>query len=77
MVGIPTALGSLGGILYLHKHGMLTRITRRLACVGRMALTTYLLQSVIAGSIFYGWGRGLFGSVEMPVLVWILVRSWR
>ena len=34
-----------------------------LADVGKMALTTYLLQSVILGFIFYGYGLGLFGKL--------------
>ena len=34
------------------------------AAVGRMALTNYLLQSLICTTIFYGHGLGLFGQVE-------------
>lgn len=34
-----------------------------LAAVGRMALTNYLLQSVLCGLIFYSYGLGLFGAV--------------
>ena len=32
-----------------------------LAPVGRMALTSYLVQSLVLGALFYGWGLGLFG----------------
>lgn len=32
-----------------------------LAAAGRMALTNYLLQSLILGCVFYGYGFGLFG----------------
>jgi uncharacterized protein len=32
-----------------------------LAPVGRMALTNYIMQSVIAVTLFYGFGFGLFG----------------
>ncbi len=35
-----------------------------LASVGRMALTNYLLQSLICSTIFYGYGLGLFGQVD-------------
>lgn len=31
--------------------------------VGRIALTNYLLQSIIATTVFYGYGLGLFGRV--------------
>ncbi len=34
-----------------------------LAPVGQMALTNYLLQSIIATTIFYGYGLALFGKV--------------
>lgn len=34
-----------------------------LAPVGRMALTNYLLQSIICTLIFYGYGLGLFGQI--------------
>ena len=36
---------------------------RPLAAVGRMALTNYLLQSLSATTLFYGYGFGLFGQV--------------
>ncbi len=35
-----------------------------LAAPGRMALSTYLLQSIICTTIFYGYGFGLFGQVD-------------
>lgn len=34
-----------------------------LAAAGRMALTNYLLQSVIATSVLYGYGLGLYGTM--------------
>lgn len=39
-------------------------LTVRLAAVGRLSLTNYLMTSVIFGAIFAGWGLGLFGSVS-------------
>ncbi|AOL22304.1 uncharacterized protein Ga0102493_111275 [Erythrobacter litoralis] len=38
--------------------------TRRLATVGRLSLTNYLMTSVILASIFASWGFGLFGTVS-------------
>jgi len=40
-----------------------TRCLAPLAAVGRMALTNYLLQSLICTSIFYGHGLGQFGRI--------------
>jgi uncharacterized protein len=37
---------------------------RMLASVGRLALTNYLMQSLICTTIFYGHGLGLFEQVE-------------
>lgn len=34
-----------------------------LAALGQMALTNYLLQSVVLGCVFYGYGFGLFGRI--------------
>jgi uncharacterized protein len=34
-----------------------------LSALGRMALTNYVLQSIVLGCIFYGYGFGLFGRI--------------
>ncbi|MEL6877485.1 MAG: DUF418 domain-containing protein [Pseudomonadota bacterium] len=38
--------------------------TERLAAVGRLSLTNYLMTSVILAAIFASWGLGLFGYVS-------------
>src|SRR5262249_24449738 len=52
------ALGWTGLVMLLCQRGW---SLRPVAAVGRMALTNYLLQSVICTTIFYGHGLGLFG----------------
>jgi uncharacterized protein len=49
---------------------------RSLAAVGRMALTNYLLQSVICTTLFYGHGFGLFGRVDRAGQLAIVVGIW-
>lgn len=44
--------------------------------VGRMALTNYLAQSVVAGLIFYGYGLGLHGSLSRSQLWPLIVALW-
>jgi uncharacterized protein len=41
-----------------------TALTRRLAAVGRLSLTNYLMTSVVLAAIFASWGLGLFGEVS-------------
>ena len=49
---------------------------RSVAAVGRMALTNYLLQTVICTTIFYGHGFGLFGRVDRASQLAIVVAIW-
>lgn len=49
---------------------------RSLEAVGRMALSNYLLQSVICTTIFYGHGFGLFGRVDRAVQLAIVIAIW-
>jgi uncharacterized protein len=49
---------------------------RSVAAVGRMALTNYLLQTVICTTIFYGHGFGLFGRVDRACQLAIVVAIW-
>jgi len=53
-----------GAVLLLYERGRGRRLLAPFAAVGRMALTNYLLQSVISVFIFYGFGLGLFGKVR-------------
>lgn len=46
--------------------GLLSKALHPLACTGRMALTNYLTQTVVATTIFYYYGFGLFGSLSGP-----------
>ena len=46
------------------KLGVLGGVSRRLATVGQMALTNYVMQTFVCTTIFYGHGFGLYGKVE-------------
>jgi len=46
------------------------------AKLGRMALTLYIMQSVICGFIFYGYGLNLFAKVSRSELVLITIAIW-
>jgi uncharacterized protein len=61
MIGGPLlSLGYLGGIALVVDRGSAPGLTRALANAGRMALTNYLTQTVLATTIFYYYGLALF-----------------
>ena len=60
---ILVALGHIGLVMWLTKSGTASRLLDRFAAVGRMALTNYLMHSLILTTIFYGYGLGLYGTV--------------
>ena len=61
---IGVALFYVGCIMLISKLTIWHALQTRLAAVGRMAFTNYILQSVIATGLFYGYGFGLFRAVE-------------
>ena len=60
---ILVAFGHIGLVMRLVQSGALGALMRRFAAVGRMALTNYLLHSLILTTVFYGYGLGLYGTV--------------
>jgi uncharacterized protein len=67
----PLALAYAAGIALLWQRDWWQRRLTTVAPAGRMALTHYLLQTVIAIALFYGIGFGWTGKVG-PVLVVVL-----
>ena len=72
---LPVALGHVGLIGLLCRWGRTPWLTGPLAATGRLALTHYISQTVIAIYLFYGFGLGLFGSLErwQLALIWLAV----
>lgn len=59
---LPLALGYFAVIVLLAT-GPLRQPLGVLAPAGRMALTNYLLQSIVGTFVFYGYGLGLWGEI--------------
>jgi uncharacterized protein len=60
---VIVAFGHIGLVMLVVKTGALQRLMARFAAVGRMAVTNYLMHSVILTTVFYGYGFGLYGSI--------------
>ncbi len=73
---LPMALGYIGLFMWWYNGSGKGFLSKWLAPVGRMALTNYLMQSIIATFIFYGHGLGLFGTVGRANQWWIILGIW-
>ena len=49
------------------------KILSPISKVGRMSMTTYLMQSIIATTIFYAYGFGLYGTIDISTGTWMAV----
>lgn len=53
-----------------------TRLGERLRAAGRMALSNYLLTSLVMAFCFFGWGLGLVGRVGAAQQWWFVLLGW-
>jgi len=70
------AVGYIGIIMLICKHGLIPWFRSALAAVGRLALTNYLAQSIICNFIFMGFGLGLFGELQRYEAYLVVLGVW-
>lgn len=73
---LTIGLGHLSLLLFFLKLGWFRPLTYLLACVGQMALTNYLLTSILATLLFNGYGLGKFGALERHQLLYVVFTIW-
>ncbi len=69
-------MGHVGMLMLIVQSGALGWLTRRLAAVGRMALSNYLTHSIVCTTLFYGYGFNLFGTINRTGLAAIVLAIW-
>ena len=70
------AMGHVGLIMVFCKLPVLKWLHNSLAAVGKMALTNYVMHSVICMFIFTGVGLGLFGTMQRYQLLFVVFGIW-
>jgi uncharacterized protein len=73
---LSVALAHMALLMTLCKAGALRWLTSRLAAVGQMALSNYILQSVICTLVFTGCGLGLYGRLGRYQLYYVVAVCW-
>jgi uncharacterized protein len=61
---LPLALAYAAGLLAWERSERAVAFTSPIAAAGRMALTNYLVQSLVFALVFYGYGFQLFGRLD-------------
>lgn len=80
--GLSQSLMYIGLLLLWDGSEFWPALRERLRAVGRMALTNYLMQSVLLTFLFYSYGLGWYGqfglALALPLvpLVWALELAW-
>lgn len=73
---LPFVLGYLSLITLIFRSRVFRYLGKAMAAVGRMALSNYLLQSIIAALIFYGFGLAQFNQLSRLDLVGLICLIW-
>ncbi len=82
LVAPMVSIGYAALIIAIVKSGAFPSAVSRLAACGRMALTNYIMASLLGNLIFTGIGLNLFGQLSRPevlgvvLLIWALQLAW-
>lgn len=72
LTGPAVSIGYIGLAVWLARCGALGWLARAIASAGRMALTNYLMQSVLVAFIAQHWGLGMYGEITRVPMVGIV-----
>jgi len=73
---IGMAIGHIGIVMIFCKSNFLPFLKKAFAAVGKMALTNYIMHSVICGFIFLGVGFSMFGKLQRHELYYVVIAIW-
>lgn len=73
---VGVAIGHIGLIMLFCKLPLLKWLKLGLSAVGKMALTNYIMHSVICMFVFTGVGFGMFGKLHRHELLYVVFSIW-
>ena len=73
---ILIVLAHVSLVTLLYKSGVFQGLFRRLEAVGQMALTNYILQSIICTLCFFGYGLNFYGELQYYQLFYVVLTIW-
>jgi uncharacterized protein len=73
---ILLVMAHVSAIVLLYKSRHVQPLFRRLEAVGQMALTNYIMQSVICTLVFFGYGLNYYAELDFYQLYFIVLAIW-
>ena len=73
---VSMAVGFVCVAMIAYRRGWVAKLRRGLSAVGRMALTNYILQSVMGFVIFRDFGLGLWNELDRHELYYVVLVEW-
>jgi hypothetical protein len=73
---ILLVLGHASALILLAKSGAAQGLCRRLAAVGRMALSNYISHSIICTLFFFGYGLNYYAELEFYQIYFVVLVIW-
>lgn len=73
---IAVSFGHIALVMIFCKLNIIRALKKSLAAVGRMALTNYIMHSVICAIIFTGIGFSMFGKLQRYELYYVVISIW-
>jgi uncharacterized protein len=73
---ILLVMAHVSALVLLYKTQCAQRLFRYLGAVGQMALTNYIMQSVICTLFFFGYGLNFYGELEFYQTYFVVLAVW-
>jgi uncharacterized protein len=73
---ILLVMAHASALILAYKAGLFRPLFKRLEAVGQMAMTNYVVQSIICTLVFFGYGLNWFAELEFYQLMFVVLAIW-